>query len=114
MNGIKNNVILRSPRSGRLEGRWAERQPDQFRLNSGITTFANQRSCSMNSPGGRPSAQWIMKSSRPGYFASIDLMPSMICSGGPQNHAFCFTPSARLGTLAGAPGVPQVRPSSSA
>src|SRR5260221_359731 len=36
----------------------------------------------MNSPGGRPSAQWIMKSSRPGHFASIDLMPSMICAGG--------------------------------
>ena len=42
-----------------------------------------------------------MKSSSPGYFASIDLMPSMTSFGGPQNHAFCLTPSASLGTLAG-------------
>ena len=55
-----------------------------------------------------------MKCSRPGYFASIDLMPSMTCFGGPQNQAFCFTPSASVGTVAGAPGVPQVRPCSSA
>ena len=29
-------------------------------LNAGITSRANQRSCSSNSPGDRPSAQWIM------------------------------------------------------
>ena len=48
-------------------------------LNAGITSLANQRSCSWNSFGPSPSAQWIMKCSRPGYFASIDLMPSMTC-----------------------------------
>ena len=67
-----------------------------------MTSLANQRSCSLNSSGGRPSAQWIMKSSSPGYFASIDLMPSMTCLGGPQNHAFCWMPSRRLGVRAGA------------
>ena len=51
------------------------RQP---RLNAGMTSLANHLSCSLNSSGGNPSAQWIMKSSRPGYFASIDLIPSMI------------------------------------
>src|SRR5882724_9391133 len=45
--------------------------------NAGITSRANQGSCSLNAFGGRPSAQWIMKSSSPGYFASIDLIPSM-------------------------------------
>ena len=83
-------------------------------LNAGITSLANQRSCSLNSFGPMPSAQWIMKCSRPGYFASIDLMPSITCLGGPQNQAFCLTPSASFGTSAGAPGVPQVRPCSSA
>jgi len=29
-----------------------------------------------------------MKLSSPGYFASIDLMPSMTSFGVPQNHAF--------------------------
>jgi len=51
-----------------------------------------------------------MKSSSPGYLASIDLMPSMTSAGGPQNQAFCFTPSRIEGIDAGAPGVPQVRP----
>src|SRR6266478_3491152 len=37
-----------------------------------MTSFANQRSWSVNSAGGRPSAQWTMKSSSPGYLASID------------------------------------------
>ena len=83
-------------------------------LNAGITSLANQRSCSLNSAGDRPSAQWIMKFSSPGYFASIDLMPSITCFAGPQNQAFCFTPSASFGTMAGAPGEPQVRPCSSA
>ena len=55
-----------------------------------------------------------MKSSRPGYFASIDLMPSITWPGVPQNHAFCGTPSRSDGIFAGAPGVPQVRPCSSA
>jgi hypothetical protein len=49
----------------------------QPRLNAGMTSLANHLSCSLNSSGGNPSAQWIMKSSRPGYFASIDLIPSM-------------------------------------
>src|SRR2546426_9221435 len=82
--------------------------------NAGITSRANQRSCSLNSLGGRPSAQWIMKSSSPGYFASTDLIPSMTCGGGPQNQAFCWMPSVSVGTRAGAPGVPHVRPCSSA
>src|SRR6516162_11347778 len=86
----------------------------QPRLNAGMTSLANHLSCSLNSWGGNPSAQWIIKSSRPGYFASIDLIPSITCDGGPQNQAFCCTPSASEGTRAGAPGVPQVRPSSSA
>ena len=34
--------------------------------------------------------------------------------GGPQNHAFCLTPSSIEGMPVGAPGVPQVRPCSSA
>src|SRR5439155_14232679 len=51
--------------------------PGQARLKAGMTSRANQRNCSMNSAGGSPSAQWTMKSSRPGYLASIDLMPSM-------------------------------------
>ena len=72
------------------------------------------RNCSANSAGGSPSAQWIMKSSSPGYFASIDLMPSITWPGEPQNHAFCCTPSRSDGVRAGAPGVPQVRPCSSA
>src|SRR2546426_1851177 len=80
--------------------------------NAGITSRANQRSCSLNSLGGRPSAQWIMKSSSPGYFASTDLIPSMTCGGGPQNQAFCWMPSVSVGTRAGAPGVPHVRPCS--
>ena len=50
----------------------------QPRLNAGMTSLANHLSCSLNSSGGNPSAQWIMKSSRPGYFSSIDLIPSMI------------------------------------
>ena len=79
-----------------------------------MTSCANQRSCSLNSAGDSPSAQWIMKSSSPGYLASIDLMPSMTSAGGPQNQAFCFTPSRIEGIDAGAPGVPQVRPCSSA
>src|SRR4029079_8514769 len=83
-------------------------------LNAGITSLANQVSCSLTSFGPSPSAQWIMKLSRPGYFASIDLMPSMTSLGGPQNHAFCATPSLRVGVFAGAPGEPQVRPCSSA
>ena len=58
-----------------------------------MTSFANQRSWSVNSAGGSPSAQWTMKSSSPGYLASIDLMPSMTSAGGPQNQAFCLTPS---------------------
>src|SRR5439155_4688964 len=82
--------------------------------NAGITSRANQRSCSLNSLGGRPSAQWIMKSSSPGYFAAMDWIPSMTCDGGPQNQAFCWMPSASVGTRAGAPGVPHVRPSASA
>jgi hypothetical protein len=49
----------------------------QPRLNAGMTSLANHLSCSLNSSGGNPSAQWIMKSSRPGYLASIDLIPSM-------------------------------------
>src|SRR6185437_2588942 len=81
---------------------------------AGITSRANQRSCSSNSAGDRPSAQWTMKSSIPGYFSSIDLIPSITCCGEPQNHAFCCTPSRNDGILAGAPGVPQVRPCSSA
>ena len=39
---------------------------------------------------------------------------SMTSPGGPQNQAFCATPSRSEGTPAGAPGVPQVRPCSSA
>src|SRR5262249_22753933 len=62
------------------------------RLNAGITSLANQMSCSLNSLGGRPSAQWTMKFSSPGYLSATDLMPSMTCAGGPQNHAFCATP----------------------
>ena len=81
---------------------------------AGITSRANQRSCSLNSFGDSPSAQWIMKSSSPGYLASIDLMPSMTCAGGPQNHAFWAMPSASEGVRAGAPGEPHVRPCSSA
>ena len=50
----------------------------------------------------------------PGYLASIDLIPSMTSAGGPQNQAFCLTPSRIDGMRAGAPGVPQVRPCSSA
>src|SRR5204863_5687968 len=80
----------------------------QARLKAGITSLANQRNCSMNSAGDRPSAQWTMKSSRPGYLASIDLIPSMTSEGLPQNQAFCFTPSRNVGMVAGAPGVPQV------
>src|SRR5438876_5359937 len=83
-------------------------------LNAGMTSLANQLSCSLNSFGPRPSAQWIMKLSRPGYFASIDLMPSITSFGGPQNQAFCATPSFKVGTCAGAPGEPHVRPCSSA
>src|SRR5262245_39798408 len=83
-------------------------------VNAGITSFANQRSWSENSRTCRPSAQWTMKSSRPGYLASIDLMPSITWDGGPQNHAFCWMPSASDGTRAGAPGVPHVLPCSSA
>src|SRR5712691_10205889 len=74
------------------------------RLNAGITSLANQRSCSLNSLGGIPSAQWIMKFSRPGYLSAIDLMPSITCAGGPQNQAFCATPSRSEGVRAGAPG----------
>src|SRR5580704_155386 len=85
-----------------------------YALNAGITSLANQRSCSLNSLGESPSAQWIMKSCSPGYFASMDLMPSITSLGGPQNQAFCFTPSASLGTVVGAPCEPQVRPCSSA
>src|SRR5713226_579869 len=84
------------------------------RLNAGITSLANQRSCSLNSLGGIPSAQWIMKFSSPGYLSAIDLMPSITCAGGPQNQAFCATPSRSEGVRAGAPGEPQVRPCSSA
>src|SRR5215213_11089945 len=83
-------------------------------LNAGITSLANQRSCSLNSLGPSPSAQWIMKLSSPGYFASIDLMPSITSFGGPQNQASCATPSLSVGVFAGAPGDPQVRPCSSA
>ena len=54
-------------------------------LNAGITSLANQRNCSLNSPGPIPSAQWIMKLSSPGYFPSIDLMPSITSFGVPQN-----------------------------
>src|SRR5579883_712469 len=82
--------------------------------NAGMTSRANQRSCSLNSAGDNPSAQWIMKSSSPGYLASIDLIPSMTSPGGPQNQAFCFTPSRIDGIVDGAPGVPHVRPWSSA
>src|SRR5688572_12859924 len=84
------------------------------RPKAGMTSRANQRSCSLNSFGGMPSAQWIMKCSSPGYFASMDLMPSMTCDGGPTNHAFCAIPSLSVGTRAGAPGIPQLRPCSSA
>src|ERR1700738_1489448 len=83
-------------------------------LNAGITSLANQVSWSLNSLGGRPSAQRIMKFSSPGYFSAIDLMPSITCAGGPQNQAFCSTPSRSEGVRAGAPGTPQVRPCSSA
>src|SRR5438445_9425000 len=55
--------------------------------NAGITSRANQRSCSLNSFAGRPSAQWLMTSSRPGYLAAIDLITSITCDGGLQNHA---------------------------
>src|SRR4029453_15283582 len=81
---------------------------------AGITSRANQRGCSLNSLGDRPPAQLIMKSSSPGYFAATDLMPSITCDGGPQNHAFCWMPSESDGVRAGAPGVPHVRPCSSA
>ena len=83
-------------------------------LNAGITSLANQMSCSLNSLGGRPSAQWTMKFSSPGYLSATDLMPSMTRAGGPQNQAYCATPTRSEGTPAGAPGVPQVRPCSSA
>src|ERR1700683_4424118 len=49
-----------------------------------------------------------MKSCSPGYFAATDLMPSIASLGGPQNQAFCFTPSVGLGTVGGAPGEPHV------
>src|SRR5262247_4206591 len=65
--------------------------------NAGITSRANQRSCSLNSLAESPSAQWIMKSLSPGYFAATDLIPSITCDGGPQNHAFCWIPSASDG-----------------
>src|SRR2546430_4041353 len=87
-----------------------ERSRTYLRLSAGITSLANQMSCSLNSLGGRPSVQWIMKFSSPGYLSATDLMPSMTCAGGPQNQAFCATPSRSEGTPAGAPGVPQGRP----
>src|SRR2546430_12029355 len=105
------------------ERHWKWRAPGKDTLYSaailappkaGITSFANQRSWSVNSAGGSPSAQWTMESSSPGYLASTDLMPSMTSAGGPQNQAFCFTPSRIEGIDVGAPGVPQVRPLSSA
>src|SRR5687767_15170782 len=105
----------KTPPVGRIRRR--ENTPSGYedqRPKAGITSRANQRSCSLNSFGGMPSAQWIMNCSRPGYFASMDLMPSITCDGGPTNHAFCWIPSLRFGTRAGAPGVPQVRPCSSA
>src|SRR5438046_4586076 len=42
----------------------------------------------------------------PRVLRPMDLIPSMTCAGGPQNHAFCLMPSASVGTRAGAPGVP--------
>jgi hypothetical protein len=39
-------------------------------VNAGITSRANQASCSLNSFGPMPSAQWIIIWSRPGYFSS--------------------------------------------
>src|SRR5262249_56636927 len=86
------------------------RAPAYARLSAGITSLANQMSCSLNSLGDRPSAQWIMKFSSPGYLSATDLMPSMTCAGGPQNQAFCATPSCSEGTPAGAPGGPHVPP----
>ena len=83
-------------------------------LKAGMTSRAKRRSWSVNSAADSPSAQWTRKSSSPGYLASIDRMPSMTSPGVPQNQAFCFTPSRIDGILAGAPGVPQVRPCSSA
>src|SRR3954469_690811 len=83
----------KTPPVGALRRR--ENTPSGYRdqpPKAGITSRANQRSCSLNSFGGIPSAQWIMKWSRPGYFFSIDLMPSMTCDGGPTNHAFCWIP----------------------
>src|SRR6516165_9776999 len=62
-----------------------ERSRTYARLSAGITSLANQMSCSLNSLGGTPSAQWIMKFSSPGYLSATDLMPSMTCAGGPQN-----------------------------
>src|SRR5207249_11581997 len=102
-------------RVGYVGGGWARTAVGSERVwNAGITSSANQRSCSLNSLADRPSAQWTMKSSSAGYFAAIDLIPSITCDGGPQNHAFCWMPSASDGTRAGAPGVPHVRPCSSA
>src|SRR5947208_1176845 len=70
-------------------------------LNAGMMSRAKRLSWSLNSAAGRPSAQWIRKSSSPGYLASIDLMPSTTSAGVPQNQAFCFTPSRIDGILAG-------------
>src|SRR6516165_1609404 len=104
-------ALLNGSQQNLCNGRF---QFPQFRLNAGITSLANQRSCSLNSWGGNPSAQWIIKFSRPGYFASTDLMPAITSAGGPQNQAFCATPSFSNGVRAAAPGEPQTRPCSSA
>ena len=90
---ININPAPRLSRAPRVASVWADARASLRgrcrHRNAGITSLANQRSCSLNSLGGMPSAQWIMKCSSPGYFAAMDLMPSMTCLGGPQNHAFC-------------------------
>src|SRR5262249_16405390 len=78
--------FFESPRSLRVGH--CGRAAAYARLNAGITSLANQMSCSLNSLGGRPSAQWTMKFSSPGYLSATDLMPSMTCARAPQTHAF--------------------------
>ena len=39
---------------------WGSPSPQRRPVKAGITSRANQRSCSLNSAGGMPSAQWIM------------------------------------------------------
>src|SRR5262245_50614051 len=84
------------------EGGYAPRELPRRRWGpkAGITSRANQRSCSLKSAGGMPSAQWIIIWSSPGYRASNSRMPSMTREGGPHSHAFWSTPSRRVGTRA--------------